>query len=151
VDLPAGEAERLLGVTIPPEEIAGILTRLGFEVEGGGPWRVTVPTYRPDVTRPADLVEEIARLHGYDNIPSRLPRGTGGGLTREQRRLRAAAAAMVGAGYSEILSFSFMGRNDLDQLGLPAEDRRSAVVRIRNPLNEEESLLRTTLLPGLLH
>ncbi|MBU1225864.1 MAG: phenylalanine--tRNA ligase subunit beta [Actinobacteria bacterium] len=150
VELPAAETERLLGVAIPPSEIAGILTRLGCEVEGDGPFRVTVPTYRPDVTRPADLVEEIARLYGYDNIPSSLPRGPGGGLSRTQRRARLASAAMVGAGYSEVMSFSFVAPGDIAALGLPPDDPRNRPIRIRNPLNEEQALLRTSLLPGLL-
>ncbi|MCB2223918.1 MAG: phenylalanine--tRNA ligase subunit beta [Actinobacteria bacterium] len=150
VDLPAGEAARLLGVEIPAAEITGILTRLGFEVEGDGPFRVTVPTYRPDVTRPADLVEEIARLYGFDNIPASLPRGPGGGLTPVQRRLRRAASAMVGAGYSEVMNFSFVAPDDLAALGAGDDDPRSGGVAIRNPLNEEEGVLRTTLLPGLL-
>lgn len=150
VDLPAGETGRLLGIDIPAEQIVGILTRLGFAVEGEGPFRATVPTYRPDVTRPADLVEEIARLFGYDNIPSTLPHGPGTGLSEMQRRTRLAKAAMVGAGYSEILSFSFIGPDAIDALGLPADDPRRAVVAVRNPLNEEQGLLRTSLLPGLL-
>jgi len=150
VELPAGETERLLGVAIPASEISGTLTRLGFGVDGDGPFSVTVPTYRPDVTRAADLVEEIARLYGYDNIPTTLPRGPGGGLSEAQRRARLASAAMVGAGYSEILNFSFVGPDDIEALALPADDPRSVPVAIRNPLNEEEGLLRTSLLPGLL-
>ncbi|MCJ7724869.1 MAG: phenylalanine--tRNA ligase subunit beta [Acidimicrobiia bacterium] len=150
VDLPAGETRRLLGVDIPADQIVGILTRLGFEVEGDGPFRASVPTYRPDVTRPADLVEEIARLYGYDNIPSTLPRGPGKGLSETQRRTRLAKSAMVGAGYSEVLNFSFVGPDAIAALGLPADDPRSRAVSIRNPLNEEQGLLRTSLLPGLL-
>jgi phenylalanyl-tRNA synthetase beta chain len=150
VELPAGETERLLGVEIGAAEIAGILTRLGCAVEGDDPFRVTVPTYRPDVTRAADLVEEIARMHGYDRIPARLPHGPGGGLTPEQLRVRRASAAMAGAGYSEIMSFSFFAPEAVEALGLSRDDPRAAAVPIRNPLNEEEGLMRTTLLPGLL-
>jgi phenylalanyl-tRNA synthetase beta chain len=150
VDLPAGETLRLLGIDILADEITGILTRLGCEVEGDGPFRVTVPTYRPDVSRPADLVEEIARLYGYDNIPATLPHGPGGGLSAQEKRARLADAAMVGAGFSEIISYSFLGPEDIAALGLPEDDLRNAPVRVRNPLNEEEGLLRTTLLPGLL-
>jgi len=150
VDLPAGETLRLLGIEIPAGEIAGILARLGFEVGGDGPFRVAVPTYRPDVSRPADLVEEIARLYGYDNIPSTLPQGPGGGLTVAQKRARLVDAAMVGAGFSEIISYSFLGPDDIAALGLPEDDPRDRAIRVRNPFNEEEGLLRTTLLPGLL-
>jgi len=150
VDLPAGETLRLLGIEIPAGEIVGILTRLGFSVEGDGPFRVTVPTYRPDVSRPADLVEEIARLYGYDNIPATLPHGPGGGLSAADKRARLTDAAMVGAGYSEIISYSFLGPEDIAALGLPEDDPRNRAIRVRNPFNEEEGLLRTTLLPSLL-
>lgn len=150
VELPAGEAGRLLGVDLGVDAITGLLRRLGFEASGGDPIRVTVPTFRPDVTRPADLVEEVARLYGYDNIPTTLPHGPGGGLSIAQRRERLARQVMVGAGYSEVMSYSFVGPNDIAGLGLPADDPRADAIPVRNPLNEEEGLLRTTLLPGLL-
>lgn len=150
IDLPDHEAERLLGVEFAVEQQVGYLTRLGFEVEGADPMRVTVPTYRPDVARPADLVEEIARIHGYNEFPSRLPIGTGGGLTLEQRGARAVRSIMVGAGYHEILSFDFLGVADLEALGFDTDDPRLDPIRVRNPLNEEQAYLRTTLVPGLL-
>ncbi len=150
IDLPDHEAERLLGAEFAVEQQVGYLTRLGFQIEGADPMRVTVPTYRPDVTRPADLVEEIARLHGYNEFPSRLPTGTGGGLTPEQRRTRAVRSIMAGAGYYETLSFDFVGLADLESLGLDTDDPRLDPIRVRNPLNEEQAYLRTTLVPGLL-
>jgi phenylalanyl-tRNA synthetase beta chain len=150
VELARGEPARLLGVDLGGEGIASLLRRLGFGVDGDDPFRVTVPTHFPDVTRPADLVEEIARLYGYDNIPATLPLGPGGGLTATQRRDRHTREVMVGAGYSEIMTYSFIGPDDLGALGLPPDDTRAGAVRIRNPLNEEEGLLRTSLLPGLL-
>lgn len=150
IDLPDHEAERLLGTEFSVEQQIGYLTRLRFDVDGADPMRVTVPTYRPDVTRPADLVEEIARLHGYNEFPSRLPIGTGGGLTPEQRGTRAVRSIMAGAGYHEILSFDFLGMADLESLGLDVGDPRLDPIRVRNPLNEEQAYLRTTLVPGLL-
>lgn len=150
VALPGGEVSRLLGTDIPPGEIGDILGRLGFAVEGTDPFVVTVPTYRPDVTRPADLVEEVARLHGYDNIPVRVPHGPGGGLPPEEVGRRAVRGAMVGAGYHEMLSYSFLGRDDIAAMRFPADDPRASPVAVRNPLNEEEGVLRTSLLPGLL-
>ncbi len=150
IDLPDHEAERLLGVEFAVEQQVGYLTRLGFEVEGADPMRVTVPTYRPDVARPADLVEEIARIHGYNEFPSRLPIGTGGGLTLEQRGVRAVRSIMVGAGYHEILSFDFLGVADLEALDVDTDDPRLDPIKVRNPLNEEQAYLRTTLVPGLL-
>ena len=112
--------------------------------------RVVVPTFRPDVTRPADLVEEIARVHGYDEIPSRLPIGPGGGLSASEKALRSVRAVMVGAGFFEIMSFDFLGFEEIAALGMAAEDPRLDPIRIRNPLNEEQECLRSTLLPGLL-
>jgi phenylalanyl-tRNA synthetase beta chain len=150
VVLPRTEPARLLGAELGAEHIEDLLTRLGFTVAGGDPWQVTVPTYRPDVTRPADLVEEIARLHGYDAFPSRLPKGVGEGLPRWEQRRRLVRRALVGAGCYEVLTFPFQGRDEIDALGLPEGDARRSMVRVRNPLSEEQAFLRTSLLPGLL-
>ncbi|MBM3694418.1 MAG: phenylalanine--tRNA ligase subunit beta [Actinobacteria bacterium] len=150
VPLPRREPGRLLGVELGARRITGLLTRLGFRVTGGDPWQVTVPTYRPDVTRAADLVEEIARLHGYDEFPSRLPKGVGEGLPVEEQRRRRLRRALVAAGCFEVLSFSFQGSDEVEALGLPEGDRRRVPVRVRNPLSEEQAFLRTSLLPGLL-
>jgi phenylalanyl-tRNA synthetase beta chain len=150
IDLPVGEAERLLGEAIPLDAQRGYLERLGFGVEGDGPLRVTVPSFRPDVTRPADLVEEIARVHGYNEIPSRLAIGTGGGLTTQQRTVRAVRSVLVGAGYFEIMSFDFVAASDVAAMGYPADDRRGTPIRVRNPLNDEMGHVHTSLIPGLL-
>jgi phenylalanyl-tRNA synthetase beta chain len=150
VPLPRTEPARLLGVELGAEHIADLLSRLGCSVVGQGPWEVTVPTYRPDVTRPADLVEEIARLHGYDEFPSRLPKGVGEGLPVWERRRRLVRRALVGAGCFEVLTFSFQGPDEIEALGLPEGDPRRSLVRVRNPLSEEQSCLRTSLIPGLL-
>jgi phenylalanyl-tRNA synthetase beta chain len=150
VPLPRHEPARLLGAELGAERIEDLLTRLGFGVSGGDPWQVVVPTYRPDVTRPADLVEEIARLHGYDEFPSRLPKGVGEGLPAWELRRRLVRRALVGAGCYEVLSFPFQGQEEIDALGLPAGDPRGSAVRLRNPLSEEQAFLRTSLIPGLL-
>lgn len=150
VDLPAHEAGRLLGADLATSLQADYLRRLGFGVSGEDPMLVTVPTFRPDVSRAADLVEEIARLHGYDAFPSRLVAGRGGGLGPEQRMLRTVRSTLVGAGYHEILSFDFLGGASLRALRLSPDDPRSDPIRLRNPLNDEQEFLRPTLLPGLL-
>jgi phenylalanyl-tRNA synthetase beta chain len=144
VELPAGECSRLLGVPVGVEETSGLLQRLGFATSGDDPIVVTVPTYRSDVTRPADLVEEVGRLYGLNNIPGRLPHGPGGGPDQRHRRARLLRAALVGAGLSEASTWTFMSAADLEALGL--DDG----IRLRNPINEEEALLRSSLLPGLL-
>jgi phenylalanyl-tRNA synthetase beta chain len=150
VELPVGEIQRVLGVEIGAEVAAGLLTRLGMEVSGSDPLVVEVPTGRPDLTRPIDLVEEVARLYGYDRIPETLPHGTGGGLTAPQQRARRLRSILTGVGLTEANTLGFMGASDLDALGLSEGDPRRATVRVRNPLSDAEETLRSTLLPGLL-
>jgi phenylalanyl-tRNA synthetase beta chain len=148
--LPPAEVERLLGVEVPAGDIERLLERLGFTVEGSNPLTVTVPSYRPDVTRPADLVEEVARLYGFERIPERLPKGPGDGLPSWERVRRRLREVLVGAGYFETISFDFAAPGDIAGLGFDADDRRSRPLRLRNPVSDEQGHLRTTLLPGLL-
>ena len=150
IELAMGEIERLLGIRISSDTASSLLARLGFVVAGADPLTVTVPTRRPDVGRPADLIEEIARLYGYENIPARLRFGDGKGLPESERRQRALRSLMVGAGYHEIITFSFIGAADLDVLGLPGDDPARTGITVVHPLREEEGVMRTTLLPGLL-
>jgi phenylalanyl-tRNA synthetase beta chain len=150
IELPVTELSRVLGVDIDGAEAAGLLTRLGMKVTGTDPLVVLIPTYRPDLTRPIDLVEEVARLYGYDHIPETLPHGTGGGLTPIQHRARHLRAFLEGAGLTEAKTLGFMGASDLDALGLAIDDPRRATVRVKNPLSEAEETLRSTLLPGLM-
>jgi phenylalanyl-tRNA synthetase beta chain len=113
--------------------------------------RVTPPSWRPDLTDPHDLVEEVARLRGYDAIPSRLPVAPAGrGLTEPQRLRRRVGRALAAAGFVEAPSYPFVGEGVWDALGLPADDARRDALRILNPMSDNEPLLRTTLLPGLL-
>ena len=112
---------------------------------------VTPPSWRPDLTDPADLAEEVIRLEGYANIPLRMSRATAGrGLTVRQRSRRAVGRALADAGYVEVLSWPFSSAADYDNLQLPPEDIRRVAVTVANPLSEDEPWLRTTLLPGLL-
>ena len=111
---------------------------------------VTPPSWRPDLTDPADLAEEVIRLEGYENVPARMPLALAGrGLTTRQRLRRSAGRTLAEAGYVEVLSWPFGSRTDADLLGLPTDDMRRAAVTVANPLSEDEPLLRTTLLPGL--
>ena len=112
---------------------------------------VTPPSWRPDLTDPADLAEEVIRLEGYENIPARSPRALAGrGLTQRQRLRRSIGRSLAEGGFVEVLSSPFSSRSDADLLGLPVEDLRRMAVTVANPLSEDEPLLRTTLLPGLL-
>jgi phenylalanyl-tRNA synthetase beta chain len=112
--------------------------------------RVTPPSWRPDLTDPADLAEEVIRLEGYEDVPVRMPRSLAGrGLTQRQRLLRSASRTLAEAGFVEVNVDPFAQPRDADSLGLAPEDERRLAVRIANPLSEDEPLLRTTLLPGL--
>ncbi len=112
---------------------------------------VTVPSWRPDLRDPFDLVEEVARLVGYDRIPSIVPvPPRSGGLTEAQRARRRIANALADAGYVEAPSYPFIGPGDLDALGLGIDDPRRRTLRLANPISDEQPDLRTTLLPGLL-
>jgi len=111
---------------------------------------VTPPSWRPDLTDPADLAEEVIRLEGYENVPARMPRALAGrGLTARQRLRRSVGRTLAESGYVEVLSWPFSSRSDADLLGLPPQDMRRPAVVVANPLSEDEPLLRTTLLPGL--
>ncbi len=145
--LPAGR----IGVDYPASRVVELLEKVGCTVTGDDPLMVTPPTWRRDLTDPADLVEEIARLDGYDNIPGALPAApAGNGLTAAQKRRRSVARALAENGYTEVLSYPFMSADTLDAFGLAADDPRRSAVRLTNPISEQEPLLRTTLLPPLL-
>ncbi|GLW06345.1 phenylalanine--tRNA ligase beta subunit [Microtetraspora sp. NBRC 13810] len=112
---------------------------------------VTPPTWRPDLTDPNDLAEEVIRLEGYDKLPSVLPAApAGGGLTESQRLRRRVGRGLAAAGFVEVLAYPFIGERDFDDLLLPAGDDRRRAARLANPISEDEPLMRTTLLPGLL-
>lgn len=148
IELAAAEVERILGPGFNADHVRELLQRLGMEVGPGDPMKVTVPTYRPDLTRPIDLIEEVARLHGYDRFEASLPTGPAGGLTAEQRRLRLVHRALVGVGLSQAINLPFVGIDDtrvFDPDVDPAD-----LLTVKNPLREEESKLRPSLLPGLL-
>ena len=112
---------------------------------------VIPPSWRPDLTDPSDLAEEVIRLEGYENIPVRMPRAAAGhGLTPRQRMRRTIGRALAGAGYVEVISNPFCSPADADRLGLPPDDPRRSVPRLVNPIKDDEPLMRGTLLPGLL-
>ncbi len=147
VELELSEVRRLLGDGFSSSVVSHILTDLGMKVEGEDPLQVTVPTFRPDVTRSADLVEEVARIHGYDKFDSTLPTGQAGGLTSAQRRLRTLHNALAGLGIHQAVTLPFVGADQLARFGW-AEG--SQLLHVVNPLREEERTLRPSMLPGLL-
>ncbi|MDQ6616137.1 MAG: phenylalanine--tRNA ligase subunit beta [Actinomycetota bacterium] len=139
----------ILGTSLTDADIARLLAPIGFAAAPAddGVQVVTIPTWRPDSTREIDVIEEVARLHGYRNIARSLPPGvrTGGGLTAYQRQRRLVRDILVGAGVSEAWTTTFLGPGDLERAHLPDE-----AVEVENPLDRSESLLRTSLIPGLL-
>ncbi|GAB2549923.1 phenylalanine--tRNA ligase subunit beta [Brachybacterium huguangmaarense] len=153
ITLPVGDAERVVGIAYTPEQVRGSLETIGCTVEesGSGTLRVTPPSWRPDLRIREDLVEEIARLVGYEQIPSQLPAAPGGrGLTARQRGRRAARTALAEAGVVEVAGYPFVAEAVFDDLGYPANDVRREAVRLANPLAEDEPLLRTEMLQTLL-
>ena len=143
--------DHLLGIDVAPETQEKHLRSLGFEVSSGGSeLEVTIPSWRQDVAREVDLIEEIGRLEGFDRLPATLPAGVRGGLEPEQSALRSLARALSACGLYEAWTPTFMGAGALDALGVPEDDPARATVQLVNPMNEDERRLRTTLLPGLL-
>ncbi|GAB4244874.1 MAG: phenylalanine--tRNA ligase subunit beta [Thermoleophilia bacterium] len=153
VPLRPSRVEAILGKPVAVEEMETILRRLGCGVvRAEGVLVVTVPTFRRDLEREIDLVEEVARIHGLEKLPSTQPmRPHGrGGLNAEQRRRRAVVDALVGAGLSEVVTYSFIDPVWLGHLRLPPDDPRRWPLAIANPLSSDQSVMRTMLLPGLL-
>ncbi|MEV5875955.1 phenylalanine--tRNA ligase subunit beta [Streptomyces sp. NPDC052101] len=151
ITVPADHPDRVAGVDYGRETVVRRLQQVGCDVYGQDELIVTVPSWRPDLTDPNDLAEEVIRLEGYENLPSTLPKlPSGRGLTHRQRLHRRVGRALAGAGYVEAPNYPFVGEQVFDQLGLDAGDPARRVVKLVNPLSDEEPALRTTLLPGLL-
>lgn len=151
ITMAADHPDRVAGVAYGRETVVRRLQEVGCDVYGQDELIVTVPSWRPDLTDPNDLAEEVIRLEGYENLPSTLPRPPAGrGLTARQRLHRRVGRALAGAGYVEALNYPFVGEQVFDQLGLDADDPARRVVKLVNPLSDEEPALRTSLLPGLL-
>ncbi|MGW4548278.1 phenylalanine--tRNA ligase subunit beta [Streptomyces violaceorubidus] len=151
ITVAADHPDRVAGVEYGREIVVRRLQEVGCDVYGQDELIVTVPSWRPDLTDPNDLAEEVIRLEGYENLPSTLPRPPAGrGLTSRQRLHRRVGRALAGAGYVEALNYPFVSEQVFDQLGLDADDPARRVVRLVNPLSDEEPALRTSLLPGLL-
>jgi len=144
----------ILGTDIKDAEIVKILKSLNMKIceDTNGHYRATPPTYRVDIEREIDLIEEVARFHGYDRIPVTLPPGSSVTVTKDHKEIvrKRLREILQGSGYSEIITFSFISPGSLDMLGLPAGDDRRKIVKIRNPLTEDQSVMRTTLVSNLL-
>ncbi|MBO0874477.1 MAG: phenylalanine--tRNA ligase subunit beta [Pseudonocardia sp.] len=156
VVMPLELPDRIAGVHYERGVTARRLGQIGCHVElrtsaGNAEIVATPPSWRPDLLAPADLVEEVLRLEGYDSIPSVLPLAVPGrGLTPAQRRRRAVSHALAEAGYTEVLPFPFISGSVFDAFGCPEDDARRRTLKVINPLDTERPELASTLLPGLL-
>ena len=151
IEMPVALPARIVGMPYTADEVHEVLTRIGCEVTGSEALTVLPPTWRPDLDSPIDLVEEVARLHGYEQLPSALPVAPSGrGLTHSQRVRRSVARALAERGLTEVLTYPFIAPERLDELQIPAADPRRDPVRLVNPLSEAQPLLRTSLLQTLV-
>jgi phenylalanyl-tRNA synthetase beta chain len=139
-------ASAIIGVDLDAPAVRSLLEPIGFEcTPTGDDHDVLVPSWRPDTSTEIDVIEEIARHHGYGRIPKRVPRSSeSGGLTPYQRDRRRVRRALVGLGFTEVMPLPFLAPGDLAAAGLPDDG-----IRVANPLVAEESVMRTSLLPGI--
>ena len=153
IQLRPDRANFILGTEIKTAEMEEILTRLGFDVDASGStYRITVPTFRSDLTREIDLIEEIARVYGYDNIPTTLPKGdipvpTPDPKVEVHRRIK---RFLLASGMMEAVNYSFCDPGCFEKIRLASDNPLRDAIPLRNPLSPEMSLLRTTLVPGVL-
>jgi len=154
IPLKTRTVNKVLGTDMAQDAVSAILERLEMTVkEGtGDAFLVTPPSFRVDITREIDLVEEVARLSGYDTIPFSLP-SLSGNLdveSKKRRVVRALKSALNGSGYTEAINYSFTTPESADTLGFEGNDDEKRFTLIQNPLGEEQSVMRTTLVYGLL-
>jgi phenylalanyl-tRNA synthetase beta chain len=143
---------RIIGVEYDPDDVTRILREIGCEVTPHGRQLVvTAPSWRPDLRTAEDLVEEVARIHGYDEIPSVLPTPPGGsGLTHSQRVRRTVATVLAAQGLCEVWGAPFVGEERLAHLGLDVDAETARTVRLANPLSDEQPWLRTSLVSTMV-
>ena len=148
--------KRLLGMDLDRNRIKNLLGSIEFKAdpiaENDGDLVVTVPTFRVDISRPEDLMEEVARLSGYDQIPTTFPAMPAEGRPPSRRLdLRSRMKRlMTGAGFTEVITYSFIHELAPDRLRLDQDDPRRELIYILNPLREDQAVMRTSLVPGLL-
>jgi len=154
LELPMSLAKRVLGIGFEAGEAAELLGGIELETEaaGNGLVRVSCPTFRPDLERPVDLVEELGRLKGFDQIPDTLPAGRLRSEPRDAVEVhgRRAGEFLADLGCFEVINLSFINSRRLDEMGLAPDHPWRRTVRLRNPLSEEQEVMRPSLLPGLL-
>ena len=145
---------KLLGVNVAMDQFLNILERLEFKCNliSSDKLELEVPSFRLDITEDADILEEIARIYGYDNIPSATLEGnaTAGVKTEKQKFIDDIKFNSIAVGLNEILTYSFVSPRGVDKINLAQDDERREFVKIINPLGEETSVMRTTLIPNMI-
>jgi phenylalanyl-tRNA synthetase beta chain len=144
----------ILGLDLDKKGIADIFSNLEFSVESASDatLKVGIPSFRVDIEREIDLIEEVARLHGFENIPTTMPIATvfSDRVSQSQLLERNLKNHLVGEGFNEVINFSFASHADIQNMLFDESDRRKKAVALMNPLVDEHAVMRTTLLPGLL-
>ena len=143
---------KFIGINISSKEMANYLESLGMEVAINNVLKIKVPTFRQDLKIPEDIVEEVARLYGYDKIPSTLMSGVTvlGTKTYKQKLEERVKNLLVSQGGYEICTYSFVSPQSLDKLNIPEDSKKREVLRLINPLGEENSIMRTTMISSML-
>ncbi|MCD6581625.1 MAG: phenylalanine--tRNA ligase subunit beta, partial [Desulfuromusa sp.] len=155
LEISANKAVNLLDIAVDCDSIQVLLESIGLETQPGSCsdcLQVKVPSFRPDIEREVDLIEEIVRLYGYDRIPVTMPAGTADAKTPPVRQLlqKSLRQTMVAAGFSEAMNYSFVAADSTEKIGISADDERSSQVKILNPLSEDQVVMRTSLVSSLL-
>jgi len=154
IHLRPSRVNQILGTSIAKNAIWAFLKSLELTLEAreGDSYEVTSPTFRVDLQREIDLVEEVARLHGFHKIPITLPEGrvAAAGKSRIQHAIARAKEVLAASGFWEVITYSFISCELLRKLLLKIGDPRLQALRIQNPLSDEQAVMRPTLLPGLL-
>lgn len=151
ISLRAAKPSEYAGIEYSQDTVVKRLREVGCEVSGGEELSVVPASWRTDIEMDVDLIEEILRLEGLEDIPTVLPTPVGGrGLTPAQKRRRAIGHGLAYAGYAEVLPSPFIANDTFDTWGLDKEDARRQTVAVQNPLESDKAILSTTLLPNLL-
>lgn len=152
IDISPERINKFLGTEIPAEQMIKILQRLGVKIIGGDVLKALIPTFRGDLELEVDIAEEIARIYGYNNIKPTVIKGEAlqGARSRELRIQDMTGEILTGAGLYEVITYSFIGPKEYESLKVPMEQVVKNTVRILNPLGEDFSIMRTTLIPSML-
>jgi len=154
VEVPYRKVNSLLGTDLAKDEMLRILDRIEIATsDRGDSFAAFPPAFRGDIKEPVDIIEEIARCYGYGNVPVTVPKTplSDGSLNRKERNLEKVKETVRKSGFTEVINYSFMGPEDLDMLSLGPADKRRRSVAVKNPLRQEHSLMRTTLVTSLIN